>query len=102
MQSKGCSLKRKHLPVGIFATTVKQGSHIRDFSLVILVVMQSKVCFFKLIYIPVGIFATTLKQGSHIHDFQQDFNKTKTHAVKCEEQVAVLQSEVTEPYTRLH
>ena len=30
-----------------------------------------------------------VKQGSHIHDFQQDFNKTKTHAVKCEEQVAV-------------
>ena len=44
----------------------------------------------------------SLKQGSHIHDFQQDFNKTKTHAVKCEEQVAVLRSEITEPYTRLH
>ena len=38
-----------------------------------------------------------LKQGSHLHDLQQDFNKTKTHAVKCEEQVAVLRSEITEP-----
>ena len=38
-----------------------------------------------------------LKQGSHLHDLQQDFNKTKAHAVRCEEQVAVLRSEITEP-----
>ena len=47
--------------------------------------MQSKGYFLK------------LKQGSHLHDLQQDFNKTKTHAVKCEEQVTVLRSEITEP-----
>ena len=44
----------------------------------------------------ISVFVSMIKQGSHLHDLQQEFNKTKTHAVKCEEQVAVLRSEITE------